>query len=133
MDLKPIDSSVLIDLGRSEYNEQCAIFRWAKIMEPWHPELALLSGSLNGVRISIGQAMKAKRAGMKTGYPDLSLPVPRGIYHGLFIELKAGKNRPTTKQKQFLKALHDQGNYAVACRGADAAIAVITQYLEGKL
>lgn len=47
----------------SEHQEQCIIFEWAKIMSSQYPELKLLNASLNGVRLSIGQATKAKRSG----------------------------------------------------------------------
>jgi len=48
---------------RSEYQEQCAIFDFVQIMitTGQYPELRLLNGSLNGVKLSIGQAVKAKK------------------------------------------------------------------------
>lgn len=60
-------------------------------MEYKYPELWLLNGSLNGVRLSIGQAVKAKRCGEKRGFPDIFLPVARKGFHGLAIELKKKK------------------------------------------
>ena len=74
-------------LQRSEYLDQCAVFQWAQLNLRRFPELELLQGSLNGVRLNIGQAVKAKSAGLNAGWPDLFLPVARHGYHGLFIEL----------------------------------------------
>ena len=48
-------------LELSEHRQQCHIFQFAEIMQVQYPELRLLSGSLNGVRLTIGQAIKAKR------------------------------------------------------------------------
>jgi hypothetical protein len=117
-----------------EWREQAAIFKWAQIHDHEFPELKLLNGSLNGVRLSIGQATKAKRTGMKKGYPDIFLPIRRGIYPGLFIELKK-KNGWIPKegddQHWWLTQLANQGFSCHVCRGADAAIATIKTYLGG--
>jgi hypothetical protein len=115
----------------SEYQEQAKIFKWAALNEKIWPALRLLNASLNGVRLTIGQAKKAKAAGMKKGFPDLFLPVPRGIYHGLFIELKrVGGPKPTKYQRQWLEDLVSEGYDCYCCRGSDAAIATIKSYLK---
>lgn len=38
-------------------------------------------------------AVALKRQGVKAGVPDICLPVARNGYHGLHIELKAGKTQ----------------------------------------
>ena len=124
---------------RSEYEEQVAIFEWAEIAKSTYPELEMLIGSLNGVRISIGAAVKAKQAGLKRGYPDLSLDCRRStnlgplrkFYGGLRIELKRiGDSKVSKEQVWWLDRLHEQGYRAVVCWGADEAIREITSYLE---
>jgi hypothetical protein len=114
-----------------EWEHQASIFEWAVVSIRKYPKLKLLNGSLNGVRLTIGQAVKAKRAGMKKGYPDISLPVACGGYHGLFIELKRKYSGVVGKeQKLWLKALNDEGYKAEVCRGADEAIDLIIRYLK---
>ena len=77
---------------QKEYDIQCNIFLWAQLLAiREYPELELLNASLNGVRLTIGQAKKVKKSGMRKGYPDLFLPVARGGYHGLYVELKRKK------------------------------------------
>ena len=115
----------------TENAAQVAVFGWAKLNERKYPGLELLNGSLNGVRLNIGQARKAKLAGMKKGYPDMFLPVARGGYHGLYIELKVKKNHCTPEQRAWLRALEDQGYKAVMCRGSGMAIEVIQDYMLG--
>lgn len=113
----------------TEYEEQRDIFLWSNASNK--KELKLLHASLNGVRLTIGQSMKAKRSGMKKGVPDLFLPIPRHDYHGLFIELKRAKGGTVSKeQKQWLNDLNEQGYLAVVCKGADEAIKTITDYLK---
>lgn len=116
-----------------EEKEQQRIFKWAETAKLTHPELELLNGSMNGVRLTIGQAVKAKKAGMKKGFPDINLPVPKGIYHGLYIELKIKSGGKVSKEQKWWKEkLTEQGYCSVICKGYDDAISVILWYLAGK-
>jgi len=125
---------------RLEWQIQAAIFEWAKTMEIRIPELKLLHGSTGGVRLSIGAAVKAKRLGNKAGFPDIFLPVARGGYHGLFIELKIKpyrnhKNKMvypvvSKEQRWWINQLNIQGYCAAICKGFDAAIEEILNYIE---
>jgi hypothetical protein len=117
--------------NQREHDEQTKLFGMAEQARAAYPELALLNGSLNGVRLTIGQAKKAKAAGMRRGYPDLFLPVARGNYHGLYIELKAKGGRVQPEQKEWLQALREQGYYCSVCYGAMEAWDEIVNYLEG--
>ena len=67
---------------------------------------------------------------MKSGVPDLCLPVPRGAYHGLYIEMKRLRGNTTTEdQDDWLEFLTRQGYLAVVCRGWEAASKIILGYL----
>lgn len=74
-------------------------------------------------------AVALKRQGVKAGVPDICLPVERNGYHGLYIELKAGKNKATKSQEKWQKFLNSQGYYAVICYGWHEAAKVIEEYL----
>ena len=63
------------------------------------------------------------------GVSDMFLPVAMGIYHGLFIELKDGKNKTTPEQEAFLAEMVFRGYKAVVSHGADEAIAAIKEYM----
>ena len=114
-----------------EYQEQVALFKWAALQAQSQPELNLLNASLNGVRLSMRQAGRMKASGMKRGYPDIFLPVARGPFHGLFIELKVGKNKTSEYQDAWLEALTEQNYLAVVCWGWEAAMREIMGYLRG--
>jgi hypothetical protein len=124
----------MVIAARSEYEDQAAVFQWAAINEHRWPCLKLLYGSLMGIHVPIKLLNKAKKAGMKKGKPDISLPVPMGGYCGLWIELKrlGGKN-PTKEQVKNLTLLGLVGNAAYACHGSDAAIEVLESYLAGRI
>lgn len=123
-----------------ESDDQAALFKWAESMLYYLPELALLNGSLNGVRLTIGQGVKAKKQGMKKGFPDIQLPVARGGYYGLFIELKIKPYRNHKHKIVYPKVSGEQlwwiaklkaiGYRAVICKGFDAAKDEILNYLK---
>jgi hypothetical protein len=76
------------------------------------------------------EAANLKKQGVKAGVPDLFLPISRGGYHGLFIELKYGKNKPTEKQAEWLKSLNEQGYAVAVCYGCEEASEKILKYLK---
>lgn len=116
-----------------EFTQQCALFTWARMAEKRYPGLDLLSCSLNGVKLSKAQAGKAKAAGMLKGEYDVKLQVARGGYHGLSIEMKAGKNKLTDAQEWFGGRLAEEG-WSVHCLWSwEAAKDVIIDYLAGRI
>ena len=90
--------------------------------------LNMLHCSLNGVKLSATQARIAKAQGMLSGVPDLFLPVPRGCFHGLYIEMKSEKGRLTDNQKWFLSNAESLGYKTVVCYSANEAIEKIKEY-----
>lgn len=114
----------------TELQEQIAIFSWANTQLDKYPLLRYMNASLNGVRLTIGQATIAKRSGLLKGYPDIFLPLRNKEYSGLFIELKRVKGGVVSpEQKDFLSFLNSQGFKAVVCRGSKEAIETIECYL----
>ena len=118
----------------TEAQEQTALFQWAKLMEKKWPELQLLHAIPNGGSRNPIEARHLKEQGVKPGIPDVFLPVARGGYHGLYIEMKRRKGgRVSVEQKKMILALRDQGFRAEVCEGWEKARDVITEYMkEGK-
>jgi hypothetical protein len=117
----------------SEHDSQCALFQWAKLMEPQYPELAWYFAVPNGTRTTMAIARKIKEEGVKRGVPDTCLPIARGGYHSLYIEMKSPGEYPRPEQREWLSALKDQGHYTACCHSWEEAAALITKYLEGEL
>lgn len=113
-----------------EAKEQEALIRWACFVRGRFPEIDLLYHIPNGGSRNKIEAANLKRQGVKAGVPDLCLPVPRSHFHGLYIEMKAGKNKTSKKQTEWLSALDQQGYATAVCYGWEAASQVITKYLE---
>lgn len=125
----PIEFKHRVLEGVSEDAEQSRIMEWAHENCARLPELASLVHIPNGGYRSKRTAAKMQAIGVKRGVPDLNLPVARGGFHGLYIELKVGRNKPTAEQKAWLSALSFGGYKAVVCYGAAESIAVIEDYL----
>lgn len=116
----------------SEHMEQTAVFEWAAWNEHKYPELKLMYHIPNGGSRNIIEAANLKRQGVKAGMPDICLPVARGAYHGLYIELKRQKGgRVTPEQEKKIDDLREEEYAACVCYGAKEAIDVITDYLKG--
>lgn len=118
----------------TEEQEQAAVFEWAMLMSSQFPELQLLFHVPNGGWRAPATAARLKAQGVKSGVPDLFLPVARCGYHGLWIELKrreGGKVSP--KQSDWLTELNFQQYLAVVSYGAEDACDVLYKYLSGEL
>lgn len=121
----------------TEHAEQVSLFGWAKLKRAELPELALFFAIPNGGdrHAAVGRQMKAE--GVRAGVPDTFLPVARGGFHGLYIELKAQDRRPkrggkggvSEAQQEWIEALRNQGFRVEVCYGWREAAAVIEDYL----
>ena len=114
--------------AQPEAIEQAKVIAWARANERNYPYLQLLHCSLNGVKMTKAQAGRAIAQGMLSGVPDLFLPVPRGKYHGLYIEMKHGSNTLTENQKKFLQNAANVGFVVSVCYSAQEAIKRIEDY-----
>lgn len=114
----------------NEAGAQETLFNWTQYQYARHPELELLYHIPNGGKRDARTAANLKRQGVKAGVPDLHLPVARGGYNGLYIELKVGSNKPTQLQKKWLSNLNEQGYLAVVCYGWQEAADQLINYLE---
>lgn len=114
----------------TESAEQQALFQWAALQEGTHPELSLLHHIPNGGSRHKAEARRLKAEGVKAGVPDLCLPVARGQYHGLYVELKrVKKSRASEEQVAWLAKLAEQGYYVAICKGWEEAMETILGYL----
>lgn len=113
-----------------EADQQRKLFQWTTFIRAKYPEIDLMFHIPNGGSRNKLEAANLKKQGVKAGVPDLFLPVSRGGYHGLFIELKYGKNKPTEKQTEWLTNLNEQGYAVAVCYGCNEASEKILKYLK---
>lgn len=117
-----------------EEKEQQNLFYWAALQCGKYPVLRKMYHIPNGGKRGKAEAARFKTGGVKKGVPDIHLPVARGGYHSLYIELKRIKGgRLEPEQRTWIADLQEEGNCVEVCKGWDAAVIVIIDYLEGKL
>lgn len=113
----------------NEAQEQRFLFQWANLAQQKYPELKLMHHIPNGGKRDVKTAINLKHEGVKAGVPDICLPVARGKFHGLYIELKVGKNKPTPKQLEWIYSLEQEGYAVKVCYGWLEARETIENYL----
>lgn len=99
-----------------------------KVLSGEYPELALIMSIPNG---AIQPRMRKRQIaeGMQVGAPDLFLPVARGGYHGLFVEVKSPDGRLSLQQVEMHRKLTAGKYFLAVCRNLADFIEVIRQYL----
>ncbi len=113
-----------------EHQEQAALFEWVALQTKRWPELENIFAIPNGGYRHKTVAAKLQAEGVRAGVPDIFLAVSRAQWHGLFIEMKAGRNRPTPAQQEWIARLNRAGYAAVVCYGWLAARQIIEEYLK---
>ena len=113
-------------MKHAEDNLQIAVVTWFKYQYPKH----IIAHCPNGGYRNAREAARFKRMGVLSGFPDLIIPVTRKEYAGLFIELKAGKNKPTANQLTVMQKLQNEGYKCEVCYSVDEFINVVNEYLK---
>lgn len=120
----------------AEDDEQAALFSWASVKANSGYMTRLLFAIPNGGKRNPREAVRMKLAGVKSGVPDMFLPVARNGLHGLWIELKRpivkGEAKPvvSAEQKYWIEQLREQGYRAEVCYGWIEAKTLIEEYLK---
>jgi hypothetical protein len=118
----------------SEHDEQVALIEWAQSQINIYPELQLLYAVPNqggAGRAAIIRGQKMKREGMRKGVPDLCLPISRGNFLTLYIEMKdvGSKGRLSAEQTLWVSLLSEAGHNVQVCHGFEEAMNTLINYL----
>lgn len=110
---------------KEEYYIQSDVIHWLKSNHPG----VLFTIAPNGMKLPIQTAVKLKKMGYSPGTPDIMIFEPRGLFHGLFIELKTETGTTSLEQKEWNKRLISRGYCSIVCRSASEAMNYISKYL----
>jgi hypothetical protein len=111
-------------IAGKESEEQIKLVCWMK------KEDILFYHIPNGGYRNKKEAYSLKAQGLQPGVPDLCLPIPRGKYHSLYIELKRASGGVLSHpQRWWLEQLNGNGHKAVVANGFLAAQKIIQEYL----
>lgn len=109
----------------SEHDIQASCVKWFRLQYP----KALIWATPNGGERNKIVAARLKAEGVLAGVPDLFIAEPSGYYHGLFIEMKAGRNNLRTEQLEMMNRLRDSGYKCVVCWTFDEFMRAVNNYL----
>lgn len=128
----------------TEHDIQAALITWADLVSKnEHPDLAWLFAIPNGAKLPYlkttgkngrerrfsPEAQRLNAEGLRAGVPDLCLPVPRGEFHGLYLEMKSSNGKIRPEQAGWIDFLRTQGYYVVVAWDFDQAQSVLVNYL----
>jgi len=122
-------------MAKKEESIQLAVCKYIKLQ---YPDVIFTSES-SGIRLTIGQAVKAKKMRSNHKLPDLWILEPKGMICGLLIELKVGNpykmnGQPKTPhfahQLETIELLKKKGYSAIVCSSFDEAKKSIDNYLK---
>ena len=118
-------------MKRKESELQISCVNWFRYQYPQY-KMLLFSIPNGGLR-NIKTAVTLKREGVISGVPDLFLSLPRGEWHGMYLELKSGSNDLTANQDMFFILARKQGYKCEVIRTLDQFIREVTFYLNANL
>jgi len=117
---------------KEEDSLQSECVRWFRLQYPKTLIFAIPNG---GQRNAVTGAL-LKKTGVMAGVADLFVMRPGGdmseaqMYHGLFIEMKVGKNKQTESQVFFMDECERAGYLYRVCRSFDEFRAVVERYMK---
>lgn len=120
----------------TEHGHQVAFFQWAATISAI-PHMDMLYAVPNGGERNLKVAANMKAEGVKSGVPDVVWPVPRGMFAGLYLELKVpGKVNHANggrqdNQVKWHKKLVAQRYMVATCYGWQAMAATVNNYWFG--
>ena len=125
-------------MNHVEHEHQVALIHWARRVQlapasdvkPGSKIANYLLAIPNGGRRNPREGARLKAEGVKPGVSDLLLPLRRGGFAGLWIELKAPGKKPTPEQRDWLERMRSAGYFATWCDDWQRAAEVITGYLD---
>ena len=113
----------------TERQQQQRVVKWAQEHEAEYPELKLLYHVPNERRCTPQQGKQLKLMGVRSGVPDLCLPVAKDGFHGLFIEMKTQGGKVSENQRCWIENLTAQGFQTAVCYSWEDAVQILENYL----
>lgn len=122
-------------------DEEKIQLRVCEYLKAAYPETDFFTDTAAGMKLTIGQATKAKKMRSSRALPDIFISEPRRNYHGLYIELKRegervflvngdiSADKHIKEQAAVIERLNKKGYYASFAVGFNKAKEIIDWYL----
>ena len=122
-----------------EHNEQVEYFKWVDGKIAAGNDLyRCIAAVPNGTFTTLANAARMKAEGLRSGFPDIIIAVPRvqadgTVFGGLYIEMKApGEGIVSENQMAWLSVLAHAGNQVAICDNWRDAAEVTETYLANR-
>ncbi len=112
-------------LGKEDI-EQVKLFDWIRSKPELEPFCFHVANERKCTQMA-GRLLKRK--GVKPGVSDNFIAIPRGTFHGMFVELKIWPNKPTPLQELFINNMQSKSYYCVVAYSCEEAKLMINDYL----
>jgi len=110
---------------RSESTEQIIFITRVRQFHPGTIAFAIPNGGKRDPK----EAARMKREGVLAGVPDVFIALKKGIYGGLFVEMKVQSGGSVSESQKLIQAALGRCGYLVkTCHGADEAYKVFLDY-----
>jgi hypothetical protein len=121
-------------MSKSKFSETDLQMQICKYLKIQYPNVIFRSDFASGIKMSIGQAVRHKKMQCSRGYPDLFICEPKRGYHGLFLEIKNGKDKLYNKNGTFKKDAHiqEQAALLLELRNKGYCATFVTSFNEAK-
>lgn len=129
-ELEAAAQGVTVTVKRNvSHNEDSLQEECVKWFDSTHPQTKeLLHHSPNEGQRKVYTGARNKALGTRAGRPDLEYNLARGIFHGLFIELKTDSGRLSKEQSETIALLRAQGYKCEVARSKEEFTKLITEY-----
>ena len=117
----------------SEHSEQAAFVQWCLYNKKNYPGIDTVHATPNEGKRTKTSAGRLKAAGMRKGFPDISILSAQHGYGSLHLEFKFGKNTVKPEQRDWIIRLRRAGNRAEVVYSCEWAIHVTKLYYQGLL
>ena len=115
---------------------QIDIFNWIREHELKHPVLRTIFHTPNSFfGTNFGVITHLKKMGMRKGVYDIIVPVSKGNYAGLWIEVKKPKGKLSLEQLQYIDLINNNSDHPTLFKttyDAGEGIQIIKDYLKIK-
>ena len=85
----------------------------------------------NGGQRNVREGAKFKRMGVKSGIPDLIVPINNGKHNQLWIEIKQGKGSQEDNQQEWERVCPILNIRYEICRTKNEIVDLVLDYMEG--
>jgi hypothetical protein len=114
----------LFNMEHNEHSLQVQCVKWFKLQYPREIIFAIP----NGGKRFYSTAKRLSAEGLLAGIPDLMIPTPNSEFHGLFIEMKYGKNTTSKQQKIIIESLKAKGYKCEVVKSFEAFTLLVNTY-----